>query len=206
MFRLFIADDHAIIRQGIRGALTDMVIVGEVSTAAELLHRLPSVPCDVLLLDVALPDASGMDIIPKIKAICPYARIIVFTMFSEPVYARRALGAGAAGYVLKTSPMTELRTAIRRVIAGQSYFSVSFDEDDLQSGPPRFASGQLSRRELQVLQRIAAGHTMGDIAKSLGLSPKTIATHRARILEKLELSSTAALIRYALRGGQGHNL
>jgi two-component system, NarL family, invasion response regulator UvrY len=198
MYRLFIADDHAVIRQGIRRALTDMVIVGEASTAVELLHRLPVHPCDVLILDLALPDGSGMDLIPKIKARCPHVPIVVFSMFSEPAYARHALQVGAGGYVLKTSPMTELRTAIRRVIGGQTYLSSSFDEDDIQHSPPRPAAGRLSSRELQVLQRFAAGQAMGDIAKSLGISPKTVATHRARILDKLQLTSTSALIRYAL--------
>jgi DNA-binding NarL/FixJ family response regulator len=201
MYRLFLADDHAVIRHGIRRALPDMVIVGEASTAAELLLRLPVQPCDVLVLDLALPDGSGMDLIPKIKACCPHVRIIVFSMFSEPAYVTHALGIGAAGYVLKTSPLTELRTAIRRVIAGQTYLSASFDEDDLQRRAPRPAAGRLSPRELQVLQRLVAGQPIAEIAKTLRVSPKTVATHRARILDKLQLTSTAALIRYALSKG-----
>lgn len=205
MFRLFLADDHAVIRQGIRRALTDMVIVGEVSTVAELLQRLPTEPCDVLVLDLALPDGSGINVIPKIKVRCPHVRIIIFSMFSEPAYARQAFKAGAAGYVLKTCPITELRKAIRQVIAGQTYLSSFFDEDDMHDGPPRPAAGHLSPRELQVLQRMVAGHAVGDIAESLGISPKTIAVHRARILDKLQLTSTAALIRYALCHGQRHS-
>jgi len=201
MYRLFLADDHAVIRHGIRRAFTDMVIVGEASTAAELLHWLPVQPCDVLVLDLALRDGSGMELIPKIKVRCPDVRIIVFSMFNEPAYARHALGVGAAGYVLKTSPMTELRTAIRLAIAGQTYLSPSFDEEDMQCRSPRPAAGRLSPRELQVLQRMVAGQSMADIAKALRVSPKTVATHRSRILEKLQLTSTAALIRYALSEG-----
>jgi DNA-binding NarL/FixJ family response regulator len=201
MYRLFLADDHAVIRHGIRRALPDMVIVGEASTAVDLLHQLPVQPCDVLVLDLALPDGNGMDLIPKIKIRCPHVRIIVFSMFSEPAYARHALASGAAGYVLKTCPMTELRTAIRRVIGGQTYLSPSFDEDGVQYGSSRPAAGRLSPRELQVLQRLAAGQTVADIANSLGVSPKTVATHRARILDKLQLTSTAGLIRYALSEG-----
>src|SRR5690348_10460707 len=136
MFRLFLADDHVIIRQGIKRALTDMTVVGEASTAAELLNRLPRHLCDVLLLDLALPGESGICLIPKIKALCPRVRIIVFSMFSEPEYARHALEAGAAGYVLKTASMKELRDAIRHVIAGQTYLSRPFDEEDIRESRP----------------------------------------------------------------------
>ena len=201
MFRLFIADDHAVIRQGIRRALTEIEIVGEASTAKDLLERLSKQPCDVLLLDLALPDGNGIRLIPKIKASCPHVRIIVFSMFSEPEYPRRALEAGASGYVLKTCPMAELSKAIRRVIAGQSYLSQPFDEDDFHLTPRGSRAKRLSRRELQVVQFIVAGHSMRDIANVLGLSPKTIMTHRSRIFEKLQLASTSALIRYAVSHG-----
>jgi DNA-binding NarL/FixJ family response regulator len=199
MFRLFLADDHAIIRQGIKRAVTDMTVVGEASTAAELLSRLPRDLCDVLLLDLALPGESGMCLIPKIKTLCPRVRIIVFSMFGEPEYARRALEAGAAGYVLKTASMKELRDAIRHVIAGHTYLSRPFDEQDIRESRPPMK--RLSPREEQIMQLIGAGKPMRDIADSLALSPKTVATHRARILEKLQLKSSSDLLRYAVYHG-----
>lgn len=199
MFRLFLADDHVIIRQGIKRALTDMTVVGEAGTAAELLDSLPTHPCDILLLDLALPGESGIRLIPKIKALCPRVRIIVFSMFGEPDYARHALEAGAAGYVLKTAPMKELRDAIRHVIAGHTYLSGSFDEQDVRE--PRPPMKRLSPREEQIMHLIGAGKPMRDIADSLALSPKTVATHRARILEKLQLKSSSDLLRYAVHHG-----
>lgn len=199
MFRLFLADDHAIIRQGIKRALTDMTVIGEASTADELLKGLPKHPCDVLLLDLALPGESGVRLIPKIKALCPHVRIIVFSMFSEPEYARHALEAGAAGYVLKTASMQDLHDAIRQVLAGHSYLSRPFDEHEISE--PRPAVKRLSPREEQIMQLIGAGKQMRDIAESLALSPKTVATHRARILEKLQLKSSSDLLRYAVYHG-----
>jgi two-component system, NarL family, invasion response regulator UvrY len=199
MFRLFLADDHAIIRQGIKRAVTDMTVVGEASTAAELLNRLPRHLCDVLLLDLALPGESGIRLIPKIKALCPRVRIIVFSMFGEPEYARRALEAGAAGYVLKTASMKELCDAIRHVIAGHTYLSRPCDEQDIRE--PRPPMKRLSPREKQIMQLIGAGKPMRDIADCLALSPKTVATHRARILEKLQLKSSSDLLRYAVYHG-----
>jgi DNA-binding NarL/FixJ family response regulator len=199
MFRLFLADDHAIIRQGIKRALTDMTVVGEASTAEELLKGLPKHLCDVLLLDLALPGESGVRLIPQIKALCPHVRIIVFSMFSEPEYARHALEAGAAGYVLKTASMQDLRDAIRQVLAGHSYLSRPFDEQEINE--PRPAVKRLSPREEQIMQLIGAGKPMRDIAESLALSPKTVATHRARILEKLQLKSSSDLLRYAVYHG-----
>jgi two-component system, NarL family, invasion response regulator UvrY len=199
MFRLFLADDHAIIRQGIKRALTDMTVVAEASTADELLAGLPAHPCDVLLLDLGLPGESGIRLIPSLKRLCPRVRIIVFSMFSEPEYARHALEAGAAGYVLKTASMQELRDAVRQVIAGQTYLSHHFDEQELSS--PRPPVKRLSPREEQIMQLIGAGKPMRDIADSLALSPKTVATHRARILEKLHLKSSSDLLRYAVYHG-----
>lgn len=199
MFRLFLADDHAVIRQGIKRALTDMTVVAEASTAAELVTRLPTHPCDVLLLDLSLPGESGVRLIPKLRALCPRVRIIVFSMFSESEYARRALEAGASGYVLKTASMQELRDAIRQVVSGQTYLSRHFDEQEISE--PRLPVKRLSPREEQIMQLIGAGKPMRDIADSLALSPKTVATHRARILEKLHLKSSSDLLRYAVYHG-----
>ena len=201
MLRLFIADDHAVIRQGIRRALTDVTIVGEASSARELLQRLPHQMADVLLLDLSLPDQHGVQVIPKVKALSPNTRIIIFSMFAEPDYARFALQAGATGYVLKTAPMKELRDAIRQVVAGNLYLSPPFDELDLHMSA---ANGKrLSPREDQILQLIADGKTMREIAVMLEVSPKTIAAYRTRLLEKLQLTSTSALIRYAVSSRSG---
>jgi DNA-binding NarL/FixJ family response regulator len=131
--------------------------------------------------------------------LCPRVRIIVFSMFGEPEYARQALEAGAAGYVLKTASMKELCDAIRHVIAGHTYLSRPFDEQDIRE--PRPPMKRLSPREKQIMQLIGAGKPMRDIADCLALSPKTVATHRARILEKLQLKSSSDLLRYAVYHG-----
>lgn len=196
MFRLFIADDHPVIRQGIIRALPDIKVVGEASTAEELLRRLPTHRCDVVLLDLALPDKNGMALIPKIKACCPWVRILVFSIFNDPEYARHALELGAAGYVVKTASLQELRTAVRQVIGGHSYVSFSLDEDAIGTRPARVK--RLSTQERKILVLIADGKRLKEMAELLGLSVKTIVAYRARIREKLQLASPSALIRYAV--------
>jgi DNA-binding NarL/FixJ family response regulator len=196
MVRLFIAEDHKIIRQGIKHGLADVKVVGEACTAEELLHRLPKHPCDVLLLDLVLPDEHGLTLIPKIRALCPLVRIIVFSGFSEPRYARQALESGAAGYVVKTASMKELKIAVQRVVAGHTYLSQPFDEDDIRTRQQPVK--RLSPREQQILQLIASGHSMVEIAALLAVSLKTIITHRDNIREKLQLPSVSALLNYAV--------
>jgi two-component system invasion response regulator UvrY len=196
MVRIFIADDHQIIRQGIKHSLADCKVVGEARSAEELLHRLPNHPCEVLLLDLALPDEDGLTLVPKVRALCPFVRIIVFSGFSEPKYARQALDVGAAGYVVKTVSMNELRTAVQRVVAGETYLSQPFDEDEIRSC--RLPVKHLSPREEQILQLIASGQRIVDIAESLGISVKTAMTHQANIREKRHLSSTSALLNFAV--------
>jgi DNA-binding NarL/FixJ family response regulator len=196
MVRLFIADKHPIIRQGIKRGLADVEVVGEASTAEELLHRLPKHACDVLLLDLVFPHQNGLTLIPTIRAWCPFVRIIVFSMFNEPRYARQALDLGAAGYVVKTASMAELRTAVQRVLAGQTYLSQPLEEDDIHTR--RRSVRTLSPREEQILQLIASGQRIRDIAELLGISVKTIKSHQANIREKLYLSSSSALLNYAV--------
>ncbi|WP_447986392.1 response regulator [Nitrospira sp. Nam74] len=196
MVRLFLAEDHKIIRQGIKHGLADVKVVGEASTAEELLSRLPKHPCDILLLDLVLPDEHGFTLIPKIKVLCPLLRIIVFSGFSEPRYARQALELGAAGYVVKTASMKELKTAVQRVVAGQTYLSQPFDEDDIRM--PQLPVKRLSPREEQILHLIANGHSMVEIASLLGVSVKTVMSHRANIREKLQLPTVSALLNYAV--------
>lgn len=196
MLRIIIVDDHTVIRQGLRRGLTDMTIVGEAGTAEDLFKLLHHLTADVLLLDLSLPDEHGVHVIPRVKALNPHLRIIVFSMFAETDYVRHALKAGASGYVLKTATFKEVNEAIRCVVAGHTYLSPPLDDIDLQMG--NLYEKRLSPREEQVLQLIAAGKAMKEIAALLDVSPKTIAAYRARMLEKLQLNSTSALMHYAV--------
>lgn len=196
MLRIVIVDDHTIIRQGLRRGLTDMTIVGEAGTAEDLFKLLPHLTADVLLLDLSLPDEHGVHVIPQVKALYPHLRIIIFSLFAETEYVRHALKAGASGYVLKTATLKDLNEAIRCVVAGYTYLSPPLNDIDLQMG--NLYEKRLSPREEQVLQLIAAGKAMKEIAALLDVSPKTIAAYRARMLEKLQLNSTSALMHYAV--------
>lgn len=204
MIRIIIADDHAIVREGLRRIVEDdpeITIAGEAATAREVLSLLNEQFCDVLVLDLNLPDNNGLDLLQTIRKERPQLPVLVLSIFPEDQYALRALRVGAAGYINKRTAPEELLTAIRRVYRSGKYISQSLAEKlafELDPLTPRPRHETLSDREFQVLRLIASGKSVSEIAAELSLSVTTISTYRARILEKMGFKNNADLTRYAL--------
>jgi two-component system invasion response regulator UvrY len=201
--RILITDDHAVVRHGIRQILADQLGgagFGEAGSGAELARKLASEPWDVLILDISLPDKNGLDLLKEVRVTYPRLPVLMVSVHPEEAYAVRALKAGAAGYLTKDAAPAELVVAVRRILAGGRYVTSSLaerlaamlDQDD------RPIAERLSDREYQVLCRIGAGRTISEIGEELRLSVKTVSTYRARLLEKLALSTTAELTRFAI--------
>jgi two-component system invasion response regulator UvrY len=209
MIRVLITDDHPVVRRGIRQILEDddkISLIHEASDGRELIEKLMDQVYDVILLDISLPGRSGLDMILQIKKIQQNAAILILSIHSEEMYAIKALKAGAAGYLTKTSAPEELISAINKVSKGERYISVSLADslaESLISYSKMPLHQLLSSRELEVLQLLAEGKKVVQIASELSLSPKTISTYRERLLEKLKLHTTAELIRYAIMEGIG---
>jgi len=204
MTRIFIADDHVLIREGLKKILreeSDMTVVGEAHSAAETLDRIAESDCDILVLDLGLPDRPGMEILREVKTTLPHLSVLILSMFPEDRFALRALKAGADGYLSKESAAAELATAIRRIKNGHKYISQKLSEDLLEKvrgEVPLMTHEALSDREMQILQLIASGKAISDIAAQLNLSVSTVNTHRAHILEKMNMHTNADLMRYAI--------
>lgn len=202
--RVLIADDHAVFRRGLKETLAEgfpRVIFGEASTAQETLDHLRRQNWDIVILDISMPGKSGLDILDDVKRLRPRLPILLLSMHPEHQYARRALKAGAAGYLTKDGVPEELKEAVKKIVAGGRYVSATMAERlamDLREGADLPLHELLSDREFQVLRRIASGKTVKEIADELSLSVKTVSTYRARILEKTGMKTNAELIRYAL--------
>ena len=204
MIKVLIADDHPIVRQGLRQILSDtadMVVAGEAVNGQETLAQVRAGGWDALVLDITMPDRSGFDILKELKCEQPHLPVLVLSMHAEEQFALRVLKAGAAGYLTKENAPEELVKAIRKVVSGGKYISPGLAETlafnlDPASGWPRHET--LSDREFQVMQLLASGKTVAEIAKALSLSAKTVSTYRARLLEKMNLKTNAELIRYAI--------
>jgi two-component system, NarL family, invasion response regulator UvrY len=207
MINVLITDDHPVVRRGIRQILEDderIGLVHEAGDGKELFDRLNEQIYDVILLDISLPGRSGLDLIGQIKKIQSSAAILILSIHSEEMYAIKALKAGAAGYLTKSSAPEDLLSSINKVSRGERYISPSLASamaESLISGSERPLYQLLSARELQVLLLFAEGKKVVQIASELSLSPKTIGTYRERLLEKLKLHTTAELIRYAIMEG-----
>lgn len=213
MIRVLLADDHPVLRQGLARLLLDhpdLRVVGEAGTADELFALLPDGGADVVVLDVSMPGPGVGEVLRRLAANHPRVRVLVLSGHAEEQYAVRVLKAGAAGYLTKERSAEDLVTAVRRVAQGGRYVSQTLAErlaSELGQSDSAAPHEQLSSREFAVLQGIAAGLTLKEIAARLALSPKTVSTYRARILAKLGLSSTADLVRYVVeRGLQDHSM
>jgi len=203
--RVFIADDHAIVREGLKQILAeqrDIVVAGEAENGLDAIKLFRKSRCNVLLLDISLPDRNGIEVLKQIKADKPELAVLMLSMHREDQYAIRSLKAGAAGYLTKQSAPRELVNAIRQVADGQRYVSPQLAQvlaaqvgDD--AGKP--VHDTLSDREYQTLTMIASGKTVSEIAKELSLSVKTISEYRARLLAKMKLKTSAELTHYAIR-------
>lgn len=203
MKRVLLVDDHEVVRNGVRTIFEEHwpdTVFGEASTAKEARELVRGEHWDAVVLDISLGEANGLDVLRDLRSIRPGLRVLVLSMYAEEQYARRALKAGAAGYITKDSSRAELAKALRKVMRGGRYVSPELAERlvvNLQGGGglPHEA---LSDREFQVMQLIASGKTVTEIAEMLSLSSKTISTYRARLLEKLDLKTNAQLTRYVL--------
>ena len=205
MIKILIADDHTIVREGLKQILmetSDMVVAAEAANGQEVLDKIGNDDFDVVVLDIAMPGRSGLDILKELRSNKLKLPILVLSMYPEDQYALRVLRAGADGYLTKESAPNDLITAIRKVYAGKKYISpvlaekLAFGLDADAAKPPHEL---LSDREYQVMCRIASGKTVKEIADELFLSVKTISTYRARILEKMGMKNNAELTHYAIQ-------
>jgi DNA-binding NarL/FixJ family response regulator len=207
--RVLIADDHTLVRAGIRALLQGLEGVEVVAEAGDgheamalaLVHR-----PDVLVTDIAMPHVSGLELAGRVARELPEARVIILSMHGNEEYASRALQAGAAGYLLKDSGLAELELAVRAVARGETYLSPAVSKHVIADylrrtggAPPE--SGSLTPRQLQVLRLIAEGKTTKAIARLLGVSVKTVETHRAQLMDRLDIHDVAGLVRHAIRIG-----
>ena len=204
LLHLLLVDDHAVVREGLKRILTasdSQWHITEASSGFEALEILRQKPLDLAIVDLSMPGMSGLELIQRIRGSFPSVMVLVLSMHAEDQYAVRAFKSGAKGYVTKCTAAEELVAAVVKVAAGGAYVTTKLAERMVQqfngtlSGPNH---AQLSNRELDVLQRIVAGQRLTDIATALHLSIKTVSTHKSHIQEKLQLPSTAALIRYGL--------
>lgn len=205
MIRVLLADDHAILRGGLKEILVrhlESVECGEAENAEQVLAQVRNDPWDLLILDITMPGRSGLDILADLKLLRPDLPVLVLSMLPEDQFGKRALKAGAWGYLKKESAPVELIQAVRKILAGGRYVSPALAEKfarDLQGNAERPLHEALSPREFEILLMIAYGKSVGQIAEELHLSGTTVSTYRARILEKMKMTTTAELIRYAVR-------
>jgi two-component system, NarL family, response regulator NreC len=205
--RILIVDDHAVVRTGLRlllDAEDDLKTVAEAGTARDAVFEARKHKPDVVLMDVVLPDRSGIEATPDVLKEAPDARVLVLSMEDDPSYVREAFSAGASGYVLKEAADNELVTALRQVAAGERYVHPALGARMAAAeaeAAARADADPLSEREREVLRLLALGHTNQEIAKMLFISVRTAETHRAHIMQKLRLTTRAELVRYALANG-----
>lgn len=205
MKRILIVDDHEVVRDGVKRILDKprgAASFGEASTAPEALELAREQDWDIVLLDLSLSGRDGLEVLKELKQIRPRLPVLILSMYSEELFARRALKAGAAGYIAKNSPRAKLAEAVDKVIKGGLYISPGLAEKlviDLREGRGRPPHETLSDREFEVLRLIASGKTVGEIADLLSLSVGTISTYRARVLDKMEMKTNAELTRYAIQ-------
>jgi two-component system response regulator NreC len=203
--RVILADDHHIVRQGLRLVLEKehIEVLGEASDGLEAIRLIQELLPEIAVVDLDMPGLDGLGVLREAARLSPQTRTIILTRHMEEPYAVEALRIGARGYVLKTQASTDLVAAIRHVDRGEVYLSPKISKAVVQAylsnveGP----HGQLSVRERQVLQLVGEGHSTKKIASLLGISVKTVDTHRTKVMEKLDIHQTAGLVRYAIRNG-----
>ena len=202
--KVVIVDDHALVREGFKKLISDqwdMEVVAECATASELLEVLDKVRCDVLVLDINLPDRSGMDVLYDLKVRHARSKVLMLSMHPEERFGTRALKACASGYLSKGCAASELTRAIRRLASGGRYISEALADQlavDMQQGGTHSPHELLSDREFQVLTLIGEGKSTQQMTSQLSVSQSTVNTYRMRILQKMNLKTTRELIRYAI--------
>jgi DNA-binding NarL/FixJ family response regulator len=207
---IVLADDHNIVRKGMRallGAERDFHLVGEASDGLEAVQLVERLHPDVLLLDLMMPGLNGLEVTRQVCKRSPQTRVVILSMHANEAYVLEALRNGAAGYVLKDASVAELVQAVRDVVAGLRYLSSPLSERAIEAyvgkakEAPLDRYGTLTTREREVLQLVAEGNTSAEIADLLSISPRTVETHRANMMRKLDLHTQTDLIRYALQRG-----
>ena len=204
--RVLLADDHALMREGLRALLNatpDIEVVGEVRTGCEAQRQVLQLNPDVVLMDIAMPDLNGIEAAQMIHLKCPTVRIVMLSMHATAEYVYRAFAAGASGYLLKEMAVEEVITAVRTVHGGGRYLSPALAESmpDPGSGYARGPVDSLSTRERQVLQLVVEGRTSSEIARMIHLSPKSVETYRSRLMLKLGVRDLPSLVKFALEHG-----
>ena len=205
IIKVFIADDHAIVREGLKQILSespDIIVAGEAENGLDAIKLFRKSKCNVMLLDISMPDRSGIEVLKQIKKEKPEMAVLMLSMHREDQYAIRSLKAGASGYLTKQSAPKELVTAIRQVATGQKYVSAALAQElasAIGEDHETALHDTLSDREYQTLTMIASGKTVSAIAEELSLSVKTISEYRARLLVKMKLKNSAELTHYAIK-------
>jgi DNA-binding NarL/FixJ family response regulator len=203
--KIIIADDHAIVREGLKQIVAeekDMLVCGEAENASDLMELLNKEQWSIVVLDINMPGKSGLEALKDIKQIYPNLPVLILSMFSEDQYGLRAIKAGASGYLKKVSAPTELVIAIRKIVSGRKYINTSLAEklaENLGNGNNIFLHDKLSDREYQIMCNIALGKSAEEIAEELSLSINTIYTYRNRIFEKMSMKSNVELTQYAVQ-------
>jgi two-component system, NarL family, invasion response regulator UvrY len=207
MIKVLIADDHPVVRRGLRQILeesADILVGGEVGNAPDVITAVRGERWNVVVLDISLPGGNGIDLIRDIKKERPEARVLILTAHSEEQYAVRAIKAGAAGFLTKENAPEKLLEATRKIAQGGRYVSAALAETlaSLLAGDSRGAPHErLSDREFEILKLLGSGQTVSQVALKLGLSVKTVSTHRVRMLKKMEMKTNAELTHYAIKNG-----
>ena len=201
--RVVLADDHDLVRSGIK-ALLSMIdgveVIAEARDGQELIQLVENLEPDVVMTDISMPRMDGIAAISQIHARHPKVRLLVLSMYDTVDFVKRAVASGACGYLMKDAPPFELEQAVRSVMATGSYFSPAIAQRLLQPSEPTI-DDELTQRQIEILKLIAQGRASKEIAFELGLSPKTVDVHRARIMERLRLNDIASLTLYAVRKG-----
>jgi DNA-binding NarL/FixJ family response regulator len=207
--RVVLADDHGLVRAGIRSLLEELPgvsVVGEASDGREAVHLIESEHPDIVFMDIEMPRLNGLEAARQIALLSPRTRLVILSMHANEEYVLRALHFGAAGFMLKEASTTELAAALSAIRQGGTYLSPSISSqlaDYLRrtSDPPQSSLDQLTPRQREILQLIAEGNTTRQIAHQLGLSPKTVESHRAQLMDRLDIHDIAGLVRYAIQVG-----
>ncbi len=205
MIKILIADDHPILRQGlvkILSSASDFQVVGEAQNAKETIEFIRKEECDIVILDITMPDRNGLDVLEQIKKEKPQINVLILSVHREELYAKQAFKSGASGYMTKESAPDELAGAIRMIVSGRKYVSPAFAEKLLfeteNEAKDKPLHETLSKREFQIMLMIAAGETPKSISEKLFISVKTVNTYRDRILERMSFKTNADITRYAV--------
>jgi two-component system invasion response regulator UvrY len=207
VIRVLVADDHAVVRRGLRQILaetSDILVAAEAGTTQEVLRIVREQTFSAVVLDISLPGGSGLELLGEIKKERPGLPVLILTAHSEEQYAIRAIRAGAAGFLTKETAPEKLIEALRKVAGGGRYIGAELAEQlasVLAGENVGMAHERLSNRELEIMKRLASGKTVSEVAAALSLSVKTVSTHRARILKKMQMRTNAELTHYAVRSG-----